>query len=143
MVKGALALCLISVLTLSTGCNSNPESFEDRCIDLIKGNWIVEAVYIPQSQASDAKLQEDRFNDWSDFRLTCYTNYEYVWEDVSGLIVPAEGTFSMSDDCGTAVFGDYTMTIDYLTTDRFEFRMDISGFKGETRAFYFRLIPER
>lgn len=146
-LKTTMLLSAVGLLIGLSACSEEEtEQFEERCIDKIKGSWIVDRVYIKQTTGDNPKLQEDQFNDWSQFKLTCYSDFTYVWEDVSGIIEPGTGSFSFSgEDCQQVSFdsGPYELNVNYLTTERFEFTLEVLGFKSEPREFYFRLIPLR
>jgi hypothetical protein len=149
MTRTYLLLLPVSLaVVLMGGCNGDDTVFEERCIDKAKGTWTADAVFIKQSQDSGASLQEDSFNDWSDFELTLYTDGTYVWDDGSGILVPTTGSFTFEDDCSQAIFegsqATYTVDINFLSSDRFEFTLEIEGFKGGgPRDFYFRLVPKQ
>lgn len=138
----------LASLIWAASCSSDDTVFEERCTDKAKGTWIVDAVYIKQTQDEGAKLQEDNFNDWADFELTIYTDGSYIWDDGSGIIEASRGDFTFTEDCtqvnfeGTNV--SYTANVNYLSRTRFEFTMAIEGFKGDAaRDFYFRLVPRQ
>lgn len=147
-MKKIIYLAILPLLAAMASCSGDDTEFAERCTDKAKGTWVAEAVYIQQSQDSGSKLQEDSFNDWSGFELTLYTDGSYVWDDRSGILTPSTGVYTFAEDCSQATFEGgtvtYTVDVNFLSTGRFEFTMQVEGFKEDgPRPFYFRLKPKQ